>query len=104
MGVSNVYRPRARHRTPSVETLRRRVEAWEEAERTRAYCNAVEQRHGEEIASDPEAARWLQFARQHADRAQRLPRMPDDPELRFDDLKPFLGGWSPHGPYRDRRW
>jgi hypothetical protein len=86
----------------NVETLRRRVDVWEEAERIRAYCDAVEQRHGEEISSDPEAARWLQFARQHADRAQRLPRMPADPELRSDDLTPFLGGWSPYGPYRGR--
>jgi hypothetical protein len=85
-----------------VETLRRRVDAWEEADRVRAYCDAVEQRHGEEIASDPEAGRWLQFARQHADRAQQVPRMPADPELRSDDLTPFLGGWSPHGPYRGR--
>jgi hypothetical protein len=83
-----------------VETLRRRVDAWEEADRTRAYCNAVEERHAEAIASDPEATRWLQFARQHADRAQRLPRMPSDPELNYDDLKPFRDGWSPHGPSR----
>jgi len=85
-----------------VETLRGRVDAWEEADRIRAYCDAVEQRHGEEIASDPEAARWLQFARQHADRAQRLPRTPADPELRSGDLTRFLGGWSSHGPYRAR--
>ena len=85
-----------------VETLRRRVDAWEKADRVRAYCDAIEQRHGEEIASDPAAGRWLEFARQRANQAQRLPRMPTDPELRSEDLAPFLGGLSPHGPHRER--
>ena len=85
-----------------VETLRARVDARERADRIRAYCDAIERRHGEEIASDPEPGRWLEFARQRADQAQRVPRMPADPELRSEDLAPFLGGWSPHGPHRGR--
>ena len=81
------------------EVLRRRVTAWTEADAIRAYCEAVEARHGaDRIAADPEAAQWLAFAREHADHAQRLPRMPADPELTPDALKPYLGGWSPYGP------
>jgi hypothetical protein len=85
-----------------LERLRRQVDAWQEAERIRRYCDAIEERHGNAVTADPEATRWLQFARQHADQAQRLPRMPADPELTSEDLTPFLGGWSPHGPYRAR--
>jgi hypothetical protein len=82
-----------------VEVLRRRVRAWEEAEAIRAYCDAVEARHGVDvIAADSEAARWLALAREHADRTQDLPRMPADPEITHEALKPYLGRWSPYGP------
>jgi len=65
----------------------------------RAYCDAVEARHGNDaIAADPEAAQWLALARERASRAQQLPRMPADPEITHEALKPYLGGWSPYGP------
>jgi hypothetical protein len=81
------------------EVLRNRVGAWGEADAIRAYCDAVEVRHGTDaIAADPDAAEWLAFAREHADRAQRLPRMPTDPEVTNEALKPYLGKWSPYGP------
>ena len=81
------------------EVLRTRVGAWGEADAIRAYCDAVEERHGADaIAADPDAAEWLAFAREHADRAQRLPRMPADPEVTHEALKPYLGKWSPYGP------
>jgi hypothetical protein len=81
------------------ETLHRRVSAWQEANAVRAYCDAVEARHGPDaIAADPETVRWLAFAREYADLAQRLPRMPADPKITEEALKPYLGGWSPYGP------
>jgi hypothetical protein len=86
-----------------VEILQRRVAAWKQAEEIRAYCDAVEQRHRIAVAEDPESQRWIEFARNYADRLQAQPRMPADPELRHEDLKPFLGGWSPYGPER-RGW
>jgi hypothetical protein len=82
-----------------VDVLRTRVAAWHEAEEIRAYCDAVEARHGiDTIAADPDAAQWLTFAREHADHAQRIPRMPADPEVTNEALKPYLGTWSPYGP------
>jgi hypothetical protein len=88
----------AEHR---LEVLRQRVRAWEEAEAIRAYCEAVEARHGSEtIAADPQAAQWLVLAREHADHAQQLPRMPPDPEVTQERLNPYLGSWSPYGPQR----
>ena len=82
-----------------VSVLRTRVGAWHEADAIRAYCEAVEARHGvETIAADPAAAQWLALAREYADRAQRLPTMPADPEITHEALKPYLGKWSPYGP------
>lgn len=85
-----------------LEVLRNRIRAWQEAEAIRAYCDAVEARHGAEaIAANPEAGEWLTLARDHADRVQQLPGMPADPEITCDGLKPYLNGWSPYEP---RRW
>lgn len=84
-----------------LDVLRNRVRAWQEADAIRAYCDAVEARHGAQaIDADREAAQWLAFAREHADAAQELPRMPADPEVTLDRLKPYLGRWSPYGPQR----
>jgi hypothetical protein len=82
-----------------LEVLRSRVRAWQEADAVRAYCDAVETQHGAgAVAADLDAAEWLALAREHADRAQQLPRMPVDPEITHERLKPFLGRWSPYGP------
>lgn len=79
--------------------LRERVSAWHEADAIRAYCAAVEARHGADaIAGDREVAEWLVLAREHADDLQQLPRMPEDPEITNEALKPYLGRWSPYGP------
>jgi hypothetical protein len=84
-----------------LEVLRSRVHAWEQADAIRAYCDAVETRHGSEtITADPDAAEWLALARERADHLQQLPRMPPDPEITHERLKPYLGGWSPYGPHR----
>ena len=84
-----------------VRVLADRVRAWQEAEAIRAYCEAVETRHGSS-AQPPTltSSLWLTFARSQADRAQQLPRMPADPEVTSDALKPFLGPWSPYAPQR----
>jgi hypothetical protein len=80
-----------------LDILRRRVRAWEEADAIRAYCDAVEARHGQ-AATEADTAAWLLLAREHADRLQRLPTMPTDPEITNEALKPYLGQWSPYGP------
>src|SRR5439155_25404262 len=70
-----------------LEVLGKRVRAWEEAEAIRAYCDAVEERHGAEVvASDLGAAEWLAIARDRAERLQELPRMPTPPEITHDRL------------------
>jgi hypothetical protein len=84
-----------------LEVMRARVREWEEAEAIRAYCDAIEARHGAEaIAAEPDAVRWLALAREHADRAQELPRMPGEPEITHERLQRYLKGWSPYGPHQ----
>jgi hypothetical protein len=82
-----------------LDVLRRRVQGWQEADAIRAYCGAVEKRHGQ-AATQADTAAWLRLAREHADRLQRLPTMPVDPEITNEDLKAYLGSWNPYGPGR----
>ncbi len=73
-----------------LDVLSRRVRAWQEPDAIRAYCDSVEAEHGADaVATDPEAAEWLAFARQHAEEMQRLPRMPADAEVSAEALKPL---------------
>lgn len=83
-----------------IKVLRARVQAWQEADAIRAYCDAVEERHGSDLIDDPDAAAWIILAREHADLAQGLPTMPADPEPSREDLRAYLGGLSPYEPLR----
>jgi hypothetical protein len=81
------------------EVVRERVRAWQDADAIRAYCDAVEARHGPStVAADAGASEWLAFARDRAERLQALPSVPADPKISAEALKPFLGGLSPYGP------
>jgi hypothetical protein len=82
-----------------LDVLRRRVAAWNEAEEIRAYCDAVEARFAKDaVAEHPGAEEWLRLAREQAGRLQALPGTPPDPEPTAEQLKPYLGRWSPYGP------
>jgi hypothetical protein len=82
------------------QALRNQAAAWEEARALRTYLDALEVKYG----GAPESAEWIAWVRRYVD--ERLdplaspPLMPAEPEIRPDDLKPFLGGLSPHGPSR----
>lgn len=48
-----------------------------------------------------EAEAWIDWAAAHGERLDPLntpPRLPNIPEPRADDLKPYLGHWSSYGP------
>lgn len=74
------------------------VAAWETAGRVRAYATAIATR----LPDDPEASAWATWAVDHADSLDpfstpvRFPADPQDPSA--DDLRPYLGRWSPYGP------
>ncbi|MFE7566412.1 hypothetical protein ACFU76_05520 [Streptomyces sp. NPDC057539] len=49
----------------------------------------------------PEIEAWLAFADAHLQRLTEsvsAPKLPTPPKPSGDDLKPFLGHWSPYGP------
>jgi hypothetical protein len=75
-----------------VDVLRRRVDDWQKAELTMAYCDDVLARYGSAVDRDPAATRWIAFARECADKLQELTRMPEDPALRDEDLKLYMRG------------
>ena len=89
------------------QALQRRVAAWDEAQRIRAYCDAVELHLEHHPADDPEEGhavrKWITWARayaEHTDPVPALPRMPEKPPIGPGDLRPYLRGWSPYEPRR----
>ncbi|MGW0033966.1 hypothetical protein ACWDXD_29635 [Streptomyces sp. NPDC003314] len=77
--------------------------AWRHAIRLAEYVSAVHTRV--EIMPSgqarSEAETWIDWAAgrvEHLNPLNTLPRLPDIPEPRADDLRPFLGHWSPNGP------
>ncbi|MFC8172067.1 hypothetical protein [Streptomyces sp. NPDC057325] len=77
--------------------------AWRHAIRLTEYVSAVRTRVE---AMPPGQARaqaeaWIDWATARVERLDPLntpPRLPDIPEPRADDLRPFLGHWSPYSP------
>ncbi|OKJ29450.1 hypothetical protein AMK22_28015 [Streptomyces sp. CB01580] len=77
--------------------------AWRHATQLTEYVSAVRT----QVETMPpgqartESEVWIDWAAATAERLDPLstpPRLPDIPEPRADDLKPFLGHWSPYGP------
>lgn len=79
------------------KALRVQIAAWQEAQLFARYLFELEETQGD----DPEAAEWIAWVRGFVTRLNPLShpaRMPEVAEPRPDELKPFLGGWSPYGP------
>ncbi|MFJ2171194.1 hypothetical protein [Streptomyces griseofuscus] len=77
--------------------------AWRHSIRLTEYMSAIRTR----VEAMPpgqtrtEAEEWISWAAATVERLDPLntpPQLPDVPNPRADDLKPFLGHWSPHGP------
>ncbi len=89
--------------TQRADLLRAQAAAWGEAERLRAYCDAMEAAYGER----PESAEWIAWARDFSSRLDPLrvpPSMPEEPEETPEALQEHLpAGWSVHGPEYDGR-
>jgi hypothetical protein len=86
--------------------LRKQADAWQEVERLRRYCDAVQAAY----ADRSDTAEWLAWARAYAARLDPLsepPTMPAPIEATPEVLQPYLPvGWSAEGPeapgYRTR--
>lgn len=84
--------------------LRSQASAWAEASALSAYCDAVEDAHGD----DPEARRWLEWARgfiEKLDPLDKPPSLPEITEAPEDELQQYMPeGWSVQGAeYPDPR-
>ncbi|WP_147376259.1 cell envelope integrity protein TolA [Micromonospora radicis] len=91
------------------ETFRNAYQAWTTAAGIRAFCTALEQAAEGRTRAGGYLASWVAWGRAAADRIDptRNPRVLADinynPEPGPDDLRPFLGDWSPHGPRKEHR-
>lgn len=79
------------------------VESWQRYKTVVEYCAALEtlvEKAPPGHADLESAKQWRDWARTYADSINpltNLPTMPSIPEIRPEDLKPFLSGWSPYG-------
>lgn len=91
------------------KAFRRAYNSWVSADEIRAFCNALEQAAPEDPADSENRARWVAWARAAADRLDptrgdgAIAAIDFDIEPEPDDLRPFIGDWSPHEPYREYR-
>jgi hypothetical protein len=94
-------------RSQFIEEQRRRllseqVNAWHESQRTLAYCHELD-KAAEAEQDEPRAMElrsWSAWARSEGARLDPFtdgPIVPRDPEPSKEDLRPFLGKWSPYG-------
>ncbi len=95
--------------TIRAETFRNAYQAWNTAADIRAFCTALEQAAQGRTGAGGHLASWVAWGRAAADRIDPIhnPRVLADinynPEPGPDDLRPFLGDWSPHGPRKEHR-
>ncbi|WHM36029.1 hypothetical protein [Streptomyces sp. BPTC-684] len=86
-----------------VKHLGEQADAWHQTKRLTEYVTAVRDQatslpSGQEKT---EIEAWLAFADarlQHLTESAETPKLPSPPKPSGDDLKPFLGHWSPYGP------
>jgi hypothetical protein len=95
---------RKAHEAHNAAALCEQTSNWRKSQEINAYCQALAERIDREPPDAPgvrEAREWLSWARAYAtslDPLGTLPSHPEQAELRPEDLKPYLNGWSPHGP------
>ncbi|MFK4213355.1 hypothetical protein [Streptomyces sp. NPDC030920] len=86
-----------------VKHLEEQTDAWHQTKRLTEYVTAVRD-HATSLPPGQERTEieaWLAFtdARlQHLTESAAAPKLPTPPKPSGDDLKPFLGHWSPYGP------
>jgi hypothetical protein len=93
------------------DAFRKAYGDWLTANEIRAFCTALEQtdQHAESDENSTNLAKWLAWAQDAADRIDptceqsSLAQISFDVEPRPDDLRPFLGDWSPHRPQTEFR-
>ena len=91
-------------RTEYIEDARRKelvrqIDAWAWAEQVRTYLEAVKNRSNPGDGSGGQQwVGWVEAFAASIDPIRKGLEMPSIPEPEPEDLKPYLAGWSPHGP------
>ncbi|MER6353537.1 hypothetical protein ABT186_17255 [Streptomyces sp. NPDC001634] len=86
-----------------VKHLEEQADAWRQANRLSEYVTAVRD-HSTSMPPGQERTEieeWLAFADAHLQylaESASTPKLPVPPKASGEDLKPFLGHWSPYGP------
>jgi hypothetical protein len=104
----------AEARTKAAEKVRQsvfrdRYDAWVAANEIRAFCAALNEPTPETDHSSANLSRWIAWATATADAMDPtrnpavLAQVDFDVEPGHDDLRPFLGDWSPREPVREYR-
>jgi hypothetical protein len=90
------------------KAFRRAYDSWTSANEIRAFCDALETApDGADGSANRD--RWIEWARAAADRLENtrgdgaLAGIDFDIEPQPDDLRPFIGDWSPYQPRREYR-
>lgn len=82
--------------------LKAQVDAWEQAARIRSYCDALDKVNADDPQPGEQLREWIAWSRRHADHLDPTERLdnliPEEVEPRREDLRPYLGRWSPYGP------
>ena len=81
-----------------VSQLGSRLDAWDEAQRIRAYCEAMDAA----AEGSEDTAAWLAWAREYVEKIDPIgvpTSLPEDPELTHEAVQQHLpAGWSTYGP------
>ncbi|WP_406073826.1 hypothetical protein [Micromonospora sp. NBC_01638] len=91
------------------KAFRRAYDSWISANEIRAFCDALEVAGPDRPNDLDNRARWIGWARAAADRLDptcgdgALAGIEFDIAPQADDLRPFIGDWSPHQPHREYR-
>ncbi|MFJ7905295.1 hypothetical protein ACIQ6V_33260 [Streptomyces sp. NPDC096198] len=86
-----------------VKRLEEQADAWHQTKRLTEYVTVVRD-HATSLPPGQERTEteaWLAFADarlQHLAKSAAAPKLSSPPKPSNDDLKPFLGAWSPYGP------
>jgi hypothetical protein len=84
-----------------IAELSRQVKAWKRARRIRDYCDTLDGAISAQPGLAGSVGGWVAWCRAYADRIDPVGRIdlePDDVEPRREDLRPYLGRFSPYGP------
>ncbi|MEU1604029.1 hypothetical protein [Micromonospora matsumotoense] len=91
------------------KAFRRAYDSWISANEIRAFCDALEVAGPDRPDDLDNHARWIGWARAAAARLDptcgdgALASIDFDIEPKPDDLRPFIGDWSPYQPHREYR-